>query len=97
VRRVADRLAWIRVPRELHAADLRLMTGYVEAVATLPSRQGRGHGSTVMRAIGENIDRTFQLGALDTGIPDFFGPLRWFVWKRPTFVRIDRRLRDHAR
>ena len=64
--------------------------GYVEAVATLPSRQGRGHGSTVMRAIGEHIDRTFQLGALDTGIPGFYEPLGWFMWKGPTFVRMDR-------
>jgi aminoglycoside 2'-N-acetyltransferase I len=69
------------IERELHTGDLRLMTGYVEAVATLPSRQGRGHASTVMRAIGEHIDRTFQLGALDTGIPGFYEPLGWFVWK----------------
>ena len=78
------------IERELHTADLRLTTGYVEAVATLPSRQGRGHASTVMRAIGEHIDRTFQLGALDTGIPGFYEPLGWFVWKGPTFVRMDR-------
>jgi aminoglycoside 2'-N-acetyltransferase I len=77
------------IARELHTADHRLTTGYVEAVATLPSRQGRGHGSTVMHAIGEHIDRTFQLGALDTGIPGFYEPLGWSVWKGPTFVRID--------
>lgn len=77
------------IARELHTADHRLTTGYVEAVATLPSRQGRGHGSTVMRAIGEHIDQTFQLGALDTGIPGFYEPFGWFVWKGPTFVRMD--------
>jgi len=37
------------IERELHTADLRLTAGFVEAVATLPSRQGRGHASTVMR------------------------------------------------
>jgi aminoglycoside 2'-N-acetyltransferase I len=78
------------IARELHTGGLRLATGYVEAVATVPSRQGRGYGSTVMRAIGEHIDRRFQLGALDTGIPGFYEPLGWFVWKGPTFVRMDR-------
>ena len=42
-----------------------------------------------MRAIGEHIDQTFQLGALDTGIPGFYEPFGWFVWKGPTFVRMD--------
>lgn len=78
------------IARELHAMEHRLATGYVEAVATLPSRQGHGLGSAVMRAIGEHIDRTFQLGALDTGIPSFYEPLGWTVWKGPTFVRMDR-------
>jgi aminoglycoside 2'-N-acetyltransferase I len=80
------------IARELQVAGHRLATGYVEAVATLPSRQGRGYGTSVMRAIGEHIDRTFQLGALDTGIPGFYEPLGWFVWKGPTFVRTD----DHG-
>jgi GNAT superfamily N-acetyltransferase len=78
------------VPRELHTPDHRLATGYVEAVATLPSDRRRGHGSSVMRAIGEYLDRTFQFGALGTGIPGFYAPFGWFVWKGPTFVRLDR-------
>jgi aminoglycoside 2'-N-acetyltransferase I len=78
------------IARELHSGELRLATGYVEAVATMPSRQGRGHGSTVMEAIDAHIDVTFQLGALDTGIPGFYEPLGWFVWKGPTYVRVER-------
>jgi aminoglycoside 2'-N-acetyltransferase I len=77
------------VERELHASGHRLATGYVEAVATWPIHQRRGHGSAVMREVDEYIDRTFQLGALDTGTSAFYQRLGWVVWKGPTFVRTD--------
>ena len=77
------------VERELHTSGHDLATGYVEAVATWPSEQGRGYGSTVMREVGEFIDQTFQLGALDTGRSAFYERLGWLVWKGPTFVRTD--------
>lgn len=76
------------VERELHTGSHRLATGYVEAVATLPLHQGRGHGSLVMRRVAEHIDRSFRLGALG-GDPAFYGRLGWVVWKGPTFVRTD--------
>ena len=85
------------VARELHTNGHRLATGYVEAVATLPVRQRRGHGSALMRAIGEHIDQMFELGALDTGIAGFYERFGWIVWEGPTFVRMDRRARAHAR
>jgi aminoglycoside 2'-N-acetyltransferase I len=75
------------VERELHAGVHRLATGYVEAVATWPGRQRQGHGSAVMRKVDDHIDRTFQLGALATGIPAFFERLGWVGWRGPTFVR----------
>jgi aminoglycoside 2'-N-acetyltransferase I len=74
------------VERELHTGGHRLATGYVEAVATLPSHQQRGHASAVMREVGEHIDGTFQLGALG-GDPGFYERLGWAVWPGPTFVR----------
>jgi aminoglycoside 2'-N-acetyltransferase I len=77
------------VERELHTGGHRLATGYVEAVATLPIHQGRGHGTAVMREVGEYIDQTFQLGALGTGSHAFYERLGWVVWKGPTFVRTD--------
>ena len=77
------------VRRELHTNDLRLATGYVEAVATWPNHQGKGYGSALMREVGEHIDHTFQLGALDTGRTAFYERLGWAVWKGPTFVRTD--------
>jgi aminoglycoside 2'-N-acetyltransferase I len=77
------------VERELHTGGHHLATGYVEAVATWPTHQRRGHGSALMREVGDYIDRTFQLGALDTGSPAFYERLGWVAWKGPTFVRTD--------
>jgi aminoglycoside 2'-N-acetyltransferase I len=75
------------VERELHTSGHRLATGYVEAVATAPIHQRRGYGSAVMWEVDEHIDRTFRLGALDTGSSAFYERLGWVVWKGPTFVR----------
>jgi aminoglycoside 2'-N-acetyltransferase I len=77
------------VERELHTSGLNLATGYVEAVATQPTHQRRGHGSALMREVDEYIDRTFQLGALGTGRLAFYGRLGWEVWKGPTLARTD--------
>lgn len=80
------------VPRELHTEDHRLTTGYVEAVATWPRHQRRGFASAIMRSVGEYIERSFELGALDTGSPVFYEHLGWVVWKGPTFVRTEQGL-----
>ena len=80
------------VERELHAGEERLRTGYVEAVATRKDLHGLGHGTTLMREVGEYIDGEFPLGALDTGSQGFYERLGWVVWKGPTFVRTDQGL-----
>lgn len=77
------------VERTLHTNGHDLATGYVEAVATLPDRQGRGHGSAVMRDVGEHIDQAFALGALGTGRFAFYERLGWLRWQGPTSVRTD--------
>lgn len=77
------------VDRELHAGEKPLRTGYVEAVATRPDLQRRGYASTVMQEVGEYIDRTFPLGALDTGQNSFYERLGWVTWEGPTFVRTE--------
>jgi aminoglycoside 2'-N-acetyltransferase I len=77
------------VDRELHTGGHHLPTGYVEAVATWPAHQRRGHGSALMGEVGAYIDQTFQLGALDTGSPAFYERHGWVVWSGPTFVRTD--------
>ena len=80
------------VERDLHTGGHDLTTGYVEAVATSPFHQRRGHGSAVMREVGEYIDQTFRLGALDTGRQTFYERLGWVRWKGPTAVRTERGL-----
>jgi aminoglycoside 2'-N-acetyltransferase I len=77
------------VERELQVAGRPLRTGYVEAVATQPSRQGQGFGSRVMMAVNEHIAGEYELGALGTGSIGFYERLGWRVWQGPTFVRTE--------
>lgn len=74
------------VERTLVAGDRSLHTGYVEGVATAEPHRHRGLGSVVMRQAGEIIQETFELGALSTGVPEFFARLGWESWRGPTYV-----------
>ncbi len=75
------------VERRLQVGERSLRTGYVEAVATSPARQGEGFGTLVMRDVGEIIRAGFELGGLGTGAQHFYERLGWRVWPGPTFVR----------
>ncbi|HEY7736559.1 MAG TPA: GNAT family N-acetyltransferase [Candidatus Limnocylindrales bacterium] len=75
------------VPRELHVGGRPLRTGYVEAVATAPGRQGSGLGTRVLREAGASIRAGFELGALGTGAHRFYERLGWRTWRGPSFVR----------
>lgn len=75
------------VARELHIDGQAVWTGYVEAVATAPDRQGTGLGTAVMREIGEVIAEAYELGALGTGSHAFYERLGWQTWRGPSFVR----------
>ena len=75
------------VERELHVGDRALRTGYVEAVATAPDRQGQGFGSIVMTDATAYIREAFELGALGTGRHAFYERLGWRTWRGPAFVR----------
>jgi aminoglycoside 2'-N-acetyltransferase I len=75
------------VVRRLQVGVLTLRTGYVEAVATSPARQGEGFGTLVMQDVGEIIRAGFDLGGLGTGAQRFYERLGWRVWPGPTFVR----------
>ena len=75
------------VERELRIGGRPLRTGYVEAVATSPERQGRGLGTIVMSAIGELIRNGFEIGALGTGRHGFYERLGWRTWHGPGSVR----------
>ena len=80
------------VERELHAGDDRLKTGYIEAVATLPSRQGRGHASRLMNAAEELIEGRFELGALSSAGTTLYARRGWMPWLGETYVRTERGL-----
>lgn len=75
------------VEREIHVGGRALRTGYVEAVATDPDRQGAGLGSVVMTDVSGYIRDRFDLGALGTGRRTFYGRLGWLVWAGPSAVR----------
>jgi aminoglycoside 2'-N-acetyltransferase I len=69
------------VERHLHTGGHRLSTGYVEGVATLPGYQRRRFAAAIMERVGEHIDRTFELGALGTGLIDFYERFGWVMWR----------------
>ena len=75
------------VQRELHVDDRPLRTGYVEAVATAPERQGEGFGSLVVGEVTSYVKDNFELGALGTGRHRFYERLGWLTWKGPSSVR----------
>jgi aminoglycoside 2'-N-acetyltransferase I len=64
-----------------------LRTGYVEAVATAPDRQGSGIGTNVMDEAGRIIRDGFELGALGTGAHRFYERMGWETWPGQAFVR----------
>jgi aminoglycoside 2'-N-acetyltransferase I len=74
------------VERTLVCGDQAVRVGYVEAVATAMPHRRQGHGSAVMRQIGELIQETYQLGGLSTGAHGFYETLGWELWRGPTFV-----------
>ena len=78
------------VPRTVWVGGRAFRTGYVEAVATLPSLENRGLGSAVVRGASDHIRATYELGALSTGRHAFYARLGWQTWLGPTFVRMPR-------
>ena len=75
------------VERQIDVGDRRLRTGYVEAVATIPDRERRGHGSRVLEALTAQVRDTYELGALGTGRHHFYERLGWQTWQGPAYVR----------
>jgi aminoglycoside 2'-N-acetyltransferase I len=61
-----------------------LRTAYVDAVSVLPSQQGRGVGSAVMRhLVADAIAEGFVIGCLETDRQHFYERLGWEVWRGP--------------
>jgi aminoglycoside 2'-N-acetyltransferase I len=75
------------VERTLWLDDEPLRVGYLEAVATWPEHQGRGHGSAVVEELDAIVRRDYRLGGLSTGRPSFYERLGWLAWRGPVAVR----------
>lgn len=75
------------VPRVLEVADRPFRTGYVEGVATAPTRQREGFGALAMVEASGLVRNEFEMGALSTGRHEFYARLGWERWQGPTFVR----------
>lgn len=65
---------------------------YVEAVATTPEHQRRGFGSAVMARLLSEIGN-YELGALATGVPEWYERLGWHRWAGELLVRRGKRVR----
>ena len=68
-----------------------LKTAYVDAVSTLPTHQGQGHGSAVMRHLAENIS-DYLIACLETNKIHFYQRLGWEVWRGPLAGRSEQEL-----
>jgi aminoglycoside 2'-N-acetyltransferase I len=60
--------------RTLWLDGTALRVGYLEAVATRPEHQGRGHASAVVEELDRIILAGYQLGGLSTGRCTFHDP-----------------------
>jgi aminoglycoside 2'-N-acetyltransferase I len=69
-----------------------LRTAYVDAVATLPGAQGRGHGSMLMRSLARKVDDEYVIGCLETDRVGFYERLSWELWRGPLSGRSDQGL-----
>jgi aminoglycoside 2'-N-acetyltransferase I len=68
------------VARELLVGGQQVNTGYVEAVSTLPARQRQGIGRLVMTEVARVLQEHFDMGALATGVVNFYCRLGWELW-----------------
>jgi len=69
-----------------------LKTAYIDAVATLPTHQGRGHGSAVMRYVAGNIEDEYTIACLETERITFYEQLGWQAWRGPLAGRSEQGL-----
>jgi aminoglycoside 2'-N-acetyltransferase I len=69
-----------------------LKTAYVDAVATLPTHQGQGHGSALMRHLASTIDGEYVIACLETDRVRFYEQLGWEIWRGPLAGRSEQGL-----
>ncbi len=74
------------VQRRLLHQGRALRTGYVEAVAVRPDRQGEGHGAALMGALERVLRGAYDLGALGSSEEGtgFYAARGWKLWQGPS-------------
>jgi GNAT superfamily N-acetyltransferase len=65
-----------------------LDTAYLDAVATLPEAQHRGHGSAAVGRLAREIT-DYEIGCLQTDVGAFYEQLGWELWRGPLAGRGD--------
>jgi hypothetical protein len=65
-----------------------LRTAFVDAVSTLPSRQGEGYGTTTMQRLAKEIP-DYEIACLQTDRQSFYARLGWEEWRGPLAGRSD--------
>ena len=69
-----------------------LQTAYIDAVATLPTHQGQGYGSALMRQLASDIDHEYVIACLETERESFYKRLCWQTWRGPLAGRSENEL-----
>ena len=69
-----------------------LKTAYVDAVSTLPTYQGQGYGSAVMRRLASEVEDDFLIACLETDREIFYERLGWQRWRGPLAGRSEQGL-----
>jgi aminoglycoside 2'-N-acetyltransferase I len=69
-------------------AEQCLRTAYVDAVATLPAYQRQGYGTAVLQLLATNLP-DYDIGCLQSDMPEFYQRLGWELWRGPLAVRTE--------
>lgn len=86
--RLASHVCWVdRLLQQEGQEPLR--TAYIEAVATEPSLQRRGHATTLMQAAARLVQE-YPLAALSPAETSLYARLGWLSWRGPLAVRTAR-------
>lgn len=88
---VVSHALWLDRPLLLGGEHV-VRAAYVEAVATTPKHQGRGFGSAVMARLMSEIG-DYEMGALATGVPEWYERLGWQRWAGELRVQRGKRVR----
>ena len=77
--------AWVERELRAHGHGI-LRSAYVEAIATLPSQQGKGYGSLVLARM-PSLFGGYDIAVLSPSAEEFYRRLGWETWEGPLSYR----------